>query len=65
MPPRAAIRWGLYGTHSGWGSFGAPSDAKVYVMGASHVEFGPHGVRREYVLFDETSIWKQILMKTG
>jgi hypothetical protein len=34
-------------------------------MGASHVEFGPHGVRREYVLFDETSIWKQILMKTG
>jgi len=22
-------------------------------------------LRREYVLFDETAIWKQILLKTG
>ncbi len=65
MAPRAALRWGLYGTHSGWGSFGAPTGAKVYVMGASHAEFGPRGLRREYVLFDETAIWKQIVMKTG
>ena len=65
MAPRAALRWGLYGTHSGWGSFGAPSGAKVYVMGASHAEFGPRGLRREYVLFDETAVWKQIVMKTG
>jgi hypothetical protein len=34
-------------------------------MGASHVEFGPWGIRREYTLYDETSIWKQIAMKTG
>ena len=65
MAPRAAIRWGLHGTHDGWGSFGAPSGADVYVMGVSHAEFGPRGVRREYVVFDETAIWKQIVMKTG
>ena len=65
MPPRAAIRWSLLGTHTGWGAFGKPTGAEVYVMGASHAEFGPWGLRREYTLFDETAIWKQILMGKG
>lgn len=62
MPPRAAIRWGLTGKHEGWGSFGAPTGAEVHVMGATHAEFGPWGLRREYTLFDETAVWKQILL---
>ncbi len=65
MPPRAALRWSLHGKHEGWGSFGVPTGADVYIMGASHAEFGPWGLRREWVLFDETAIWKQILLKTG
>ncbi|MEO0980164.1 MAG: nuclear transport factor 2 family protein, partial [Pseudomonadota bacterium] len=65
MPPRAAIRWSLHGKHDGWGAFGEPSGADVYVMGASHAEFGPWGLRREYTLFDETAVWKQIALKTG
>jgi len=65
MPPRAALRWSLWGKHDGWGSFGTPTGAQVYVMGASHAEFGPWGLRREYTLFDETAIWKQILLATG
>lgn len=65
MPPRAAIRWSLHGRHDGHGMFGPPSGAQVYVMGISHAEFGPRGLRREYVLFDETAIWKQILLHTG
>lgn len=65
MPPRAALRWSLQGTHDGWGSFGPPSGATVHVMGACHAEFGPWGLRREYALFDETAIWKQIVLKTG
>ncbi len=65
MPPRAAIRWGLTGKHDGWGAFGEPTGADVHVMGISHVEFGPWGIRREYTLFDETAVWKQIAMKTG
>ena len=65
MPPRAALRWSLNGKHDGWGSFGAPTGSDVHIMGAAHAEFGPWGLRREYVLFDETSIWKQIMIKTG
>ena len=65
MPPRAAIRFGLHGKHEGWGRFGRPTGADVYVMGAAHCEFGPYGIRREYVLFDETAIWKQLVLKTG
>ena len=65
MPPRAALRWSLFGRHDGWGIFGPPTGAEVYILGACHVEFGPWGIRREYVLYDETAIWKQILLNTG
>ena len=65
MPPRAAIRFSLHGKHDGWGSFGAPSGAEVYVMGMAHVEFGPWGLRREFVLFDETVVWQQIVQHQG
>ena len=65
MPPRAAVRWTLKGKHDGLGLFGEPSGAELYLMGISHAEFGPWGLRREYVVFDETAIWKQIILKTG
>lgn len=70
LSPRAAIRWSLDGTHSGWGTFGRPTGARVHVMGMCHAEFGPfgangEGIRREYVLYDEIAIWKQILMQSG
>lgn len=65
LSPRAAIRWSLDGIHDGWGSFGRPSGARVYVMGISHAEYGPWGLRREYTLFDEVAIWKQIALHTG
>ena len=65
MPPRAALRWSLWGRHDGPGLFGPPSGAQVYVLGISHAEFGPTGVRREWVLYDEVAIWKQIAQKTG
>ncbi|MCY4462978.1 MAG: nuclear transport factor 2 family protein [Albidovulum sp.] len=65
MPPRAAVRWSLAGGHDGYGMFGNPSGADVYVMGASHAEYGPRGIRREYVVVDETAIWKQILIHAG
>jgi SnoaL-like domain len=70
MPPRSALRWSLWGTHSGWGRFGRPTGAQVYIMGMSHAEWGPFGageptLRREWTLIDETAIWKQILLATG
>ncbi len=63
MPPRAAIRWSLDGLHTGHGSFGTPTGSRVHVMGLSHAEFGPWGLRREFSLFDEIAVWKQILMQ--
>ncbi len=62
QPDRAAIRWSLSGTHSGFGPWGAPTGAPVHVMGFTHAEFGPWGLRREFTLWDEVSIWKQILL---
>jgi predicted ester cyclase len=62
---RAAVRWSLWGKHEGAGLFGAPTNAQVFVMGISHAEFGPRGLNREWVLFDEIAIWKQILKHKG
>ncbi|WP_291735197.1 ester cyclase [Leisingera sp. F5] len=70
MPPRSAIRWSLSGKHDGWGSLGAPSGAGLYVLGISHAEWGELiggdiKLRREWTLFDETAVQKQILLHTG
>lgn len=70
MCPRSAIRWSLHGKHEGWGIFGAPTGAEVYVLGISHAEFGAlvagePKIRREFTLFDEIAVWKQILLQTG
>lgn len=70
MPPRAAIRWSLTGRHDGWGTFGRPTGASVQVMGMTHAEFGrlgtgPVQLRREWTLYDEIAIHKQILLHTG
>ncbi|MEM9709653.1 MAG: ester cyclase [Pseudomonadota bacterium] len=59
--PRAAIRWSLTGEHGGPGPFGPASGATVHVMGITHAEFGPWGLRREWTLYDEVAIWTQIL----
>lgn len=67
LSPRAAVRWSLDGIHDGWGTFGEPTGAPVHIMGMCHAEFGPFGtdgvgLRREFALYDEVAIWKQILM---
>jgi len=68
MPPRAAARWTLHGLHEGYGAFGYPTGAEVFVMGATHAEFGElitgePKMRREWTPYDETAIWKQILLQ--
>ena len=61
QPARVALRWGLVGTHSGFGHFGPPTGAPVYVMGMSHAHLVRGQVRFEWILTDEVSIWKQII----
>ena len=63
QPHRAAVRWSLDGKHDGFGALRrADRRATVHVMGITHAEFGPWGLRREFTLFDEIAIWKQILL---
>jgi predicted ester cyclase len=57
---RLAVRWSLEGAHSGHGRFGAPSGARVHIMGLSHVWLSTGRVLLEWWLVDEVSIWKQI-----
>lgn len=69
MPPRAAVRWTLHGKHEGFGAFGEPTGADVFVLGMTHAEYGAligseSKLRREWTLYDETAIWKQILLQT-
>ena len=43
--------------------YGKETNSNLFIMGINHAEFGDYGINREWVLFDEVAIWKQILMK--
>ncbi len=62
LSPRVAIRWTIKGKHLNKGCYGPPSQKDIEIAGISHIEFGKTGIIREYVIFDEISIWKQILL---
>lgn len=64
-PLRAAARWTINGTHSGHGAFGAPTGARVHILGISHAEFNAGRIHREWVLIDELAIALQIAGKEG
>ena len=64
--PRASIRWFLEGIHSDDSEdYGKKTNSKLFIMGINHVELNQDGVIREWVLFDEVAIWKQILMNNN
>ncbi len=58
---RVALRWSLRGTHTGFGHFGPPTGASIYVMGLSHAHVVEGRIAAEWLLTDEVAIWKQIL----
>jgi len=57
---RTATRWILQGTHTGIGIYGKPTGKPVQVIGISHhlIEHGK--ITREWTVFDEFAILKQI-----
>ena len=62
--PKASIRWFLEGSHSkDTLNFGEKTNKNIFIMGINHAEIVDGNVIREWVLFDEVAIWKQILMK--
>ena len=61
--PKASIRWFLDANHSNKTSdFGEATNKNIFIMGINHAEISEGKVIREWVLFDEVAIWKQILM---
>ena len=64
--PRASIRLFLEGLHSEDSEdYGKKTNSKLFIMGINHVELNEDGIIREWVLFDEVAIWKQILMNNN
>ena len=60
---KATIRWFLSGKHSNDSEeFGKKTNKDLFIMGINHAEFRNNQIIREWVLFDEVAIWKQILM---
>ena len=62
MRPRSSMRWRLICKHNKNGIFGLPTHKDIEIFGISHAEFGKNGIIREFILIDEISIWKQILL---
>ena len=65
QPVRIAMRWSIEATHSGWGRFGEPSGAPIYIMGMSHAYVVEGKITMEWIQIDEVTIWKQILAHAG
>jgi hypothetical protein len=64
--PRISVRWFLEGMHSKRSNdYGEASNKKIFIMGINHAEFNSESIAREWVLFDEVAIWKQILLNHG
>lgn len=57
---RVAMRFEIAATHSGWGHFGEPTGAPVYIMGLSHCFVFEGRILMEWLAIDEVPIWKQI-----
>lgn len=55
--------WTFTGTHTGVGIYGAPSGARVRIMGLSQHHILHENFVQEYTLFDELGLIKQITAK--
>ena len=65
QPTRIAFRWSAQATHTGWGHFGAPSGAPVYIMGLTQAYMVNGKVTMEWITIDEVALWKQIFAHKG
>ncbi len=64
--PRVSVRWFLDGEHANESDeYGKASNKKIFIMGINHAEFNNNSIIREWVLFDEVAVWKQILLNHG
>ncbi len=55
-----ALRWTAAGTHDGYGAFGEPAQARVYLLGVCHQKWRGGRIVEELFLFDELAALTQI-----
>tara|TARA_B100000212_G_scaffold186565_1_gene140737 strand:- start:334 stop:1296 length:963 start_codon:yes stop_codon:yes gene_type:complete len=61
---KVSIRWFLNGLHANnTYEYEQATNKNIFIMGINHAEIVDGNVIREWVLFDEVAIWKQLLMK--
>lgn len=58
---RVACRWTLLGTHNGPGVYGPPSGRRASIMGISHFWIQGGLFVREWTVFDEVALLKQLV----
>ena len=58
---RAATRWTMRGTHTGYGAYGEPSGNPIRIIGVSHHLIKDGRVQGEWTVFDEFALLKQIV----
>ncbi len=57
---RVATRWTLIGAHEGPGVYGEPTGKRIYLMGITHQEIKGGKIVREWTIFDEFALLKQL-----
>jgi predicted ester cyclase len=57
---RVAIRWTMQGTHDGPGWYGAPTGQQICILGISHQNIEKGKIFREWLVFDEFALLKQL-----
>ncbi len=57
---RIATRWRMRGTHTGFGIYGDPTGQPIEILGVSHHLVQDGKIQREWTLFDEFELLKQI-----
>ncbi len=57
---RTATRWTMRGTHSGYGIYGEPTGKPIRIIGISHHLIEDGKIAREWTVFDEFALLKQI-----
>lgn len=57
---RAATRWSLQGTHTGPGIYGKATGKRVAIFGVTHHLIEAGKITREWTLFDEFALLKQL-----
>lgn len=57
---RVAVRWTLQGTHTGPGIYGEPTGKAIHLLGISHHHVEAGKFVREWMIFDEFALLKQL-----